>query len=103
MVFLQSFIKKKLLQVAETFGAVRAHLILEHVHVVVCCLWLLLCHLLQMGYQVWHVHPEILGIGLALCGGVAGGGEKHDQGPDNLSKLRNFSFYEPIVQIERNI
>lgn len=45
-----------------------------------------------MGYQVWHVHPEILGIGLALCGGVAGGGEKHDHDPGNLSKLRNFSF-----------
>lgn len=94
MVFLQSFIKKKTFAGSRNFWGCesRTHLILEHVHVVVCCLWLLLCHLLQMGYQVWHVHPEILGIGLALCGGVAGGGEKHDQGPDNLSKLRNFSF-----------
>lgn len=24
-----------------------------------------------MGYQVWHIHPEILGISLGLPGGVA--------------------------------
>ena len=44
------------------------HLVLEHVHVVVGGLGLLLRHLLQVRHQVWHVHPELLRGGIGLCG-----------------------------------
>lgn len=47
-------------------------LILQHVHVVVRRLGFLFCHLLQVGYEVWHVDPEVLGISLGLCGCVTG-------------------------------
>lgn len=43
------------------------YLIFNHVYVVICGLWLLLCHLSQMVHQVGHVHPELLGICTLTC------------------------------------
>lgn len=56
------------------------YLVLEHVHVVVRRLWLLIGHLLQVANQIWHVYPEVLGVALGFCNGVAGwqrGGRGH--------------------------
>lgn len=36
-----------------------AHLVLQHVHVVVGSLRPLVCHLLEMYHQVGHVHPKL--------------------------------------------
>lgn len=43
------------------------YLIFDHVHVVICGLRLLLCHLSQMVHQVGHVHPELLGVCTLAC------------------------------------
>lgn len=43
------------------------YLIFDHVHVVICGVRLLLCHLFQMVHQVGHVHPELLGICTLAC------------------------------------
>lgn len=48
------------------------YLILDHVHVVVRRLRLLFSHSLQVAHQVWHIHPELLGVH-AVCYGVAEG------------------------------
>lgn len=48
------------------------YLIFDHVHVVVCRLRLLFSHFFQMAHQVWHIHPELLGVYTFCCGFTEG-------------------------------
>lgn len=55
---------------AHAFGRIqpdRTHyLVLEHIHIVIGCLWFLLRYLLEVRHQVWHVDPELLRAGVTL-------------------------------------
>jgi len=42
------------------------YLVLEHIHIVIGCLWFLLRYLLEVRHQVWHVDPELLRAGVTL-------------------------------------
>ncbi len=55
----------------------KSHLVLQHVYVVIRCLWPLLCHFLQVTQQVWHIDPELLWITYRWRGVTAG--RKHLQ------------------------